>query len=139
MHISVRSCLTRRRVALSICKKRCLSQRRACLASHASLTSIVPVYDLSVDADGTVVFTMKRLRGRTLEDILIGLRENRSEDVAAFSRTACSPYSPRTASPSRLRTRGASCTGFSSPALCRQSDWLFRVGKTRGKPVIHSV
>lgn len=60
--------------------------REAQIQGQLEHPAIVPVYDLSVDSDGTVFFTMKRLRGRTLEEILTGLREERPEDVAAFSR-----------------------------------------------------
>ena len=60
--------------------------REAQIQGQLEHPAIVPVYDLSVDADGTIFFTMKRLRGRTLEDILTGLREQRPADVAAFSR-----------------------------------------------------
>ena len=48
--------------------------------------AIVPVYDLGVAADGPVFFTMKRLRGRTLEDILAGLKAGNAADLAAFPR-----------------------------------------------------
>ena len=50
----------RRRCARASCA------RRASRAS-SSTPSIVPVYDLGVDADGAPFFTMKRLRGLTLE------------------------------------------------------------------------
>lgn len=60
--------------------------REAQIQGQLEHPAIVPVYDLSVDTDGTVFFTMKRLRGRTLEDILTGLREQRPADIAAFSR-----------------------------------------------------
>jgi serine/threonine-protein kinase len=37
--------------------------------------SIVPVYDLGVDEDGGMYFTMKRLRGMTLKQVIRGLRD----------------------------------------------------------------
>ena len=60
--------------------------REAQIQGQLEHPSIVPVYDLTVSSDGAVFFTMKRLRGRTLEDILKGLQAGRSEDVAAFPR-----------------------------------------------------
>ena len=41
--------------------------------------AIVPVYDLGVDADGTPYFTMKRVRGVTLDEILDAPRARRRE------------------------------------------------------------
>lgn len=60
--------------------------REAQIQGQLEHPAIVPVYDLSRDADGTPFFTMKRLRGRTLEDILKGLRQGRPEDLAAYPR-----------------------------------------------------
>ncbi len=48
--------------------------------------SIVPVYDLGVRPDGTEYFTMRRVRGRTLHEILRALRANDRGVAAAFSR-----------------------------------------------------
>lgn len=60
--------------------------REAQIQGQLEHPAIVPVYDLSRDADGTPFFTMKRLRGRTLEDILKGLQQGRPEDLAAYPR-----------------------------------------------------
>ncbi len=58
---------------------------------------VVPVYDLVVDSEGHPVFTMKRVRGKTLEEVVDGLRSRvmaitatwaRRPLLAAFSR-AC--------------------------------------------------
>lgn len=48
--------------------------------------AIVPVYDLGVGADGAPYFTMKRLRGLTLEAILDGLRRGDPGIAARYSR-----------------------------------------------------
>jgi serine/threonine-protein kinase len=56
---------------------------------------VLPVYDLGVDDDGDIYFTMKRVRGDTLEDVLEGLRSgdehmtldyDRHRLVSAFAR-----------------------------------------------------
>lgn len=60
--------------------------REAQIQGQLEHPAIVPVYDLGVAADGPAFFTMKRLRGRTLEDILHGLKEQKAEDLAAFPR-----------------------------------------------------
>lgn len=47
--------------------------------------SIVPVYDLGVDEDGSTYFTMKVLRGLTLKQILKGLRDEDDDIRGKFS------------------------------------------------------
>jgi tRNA A-37 threonylcarbamoyl transferase component Bud32 len=47
--------------------------------------AIVPVYDLDVDEQGQVFFTMKRVRGNTLERVLDRLREGDAEVTRRFS------------------------------------------------------
>jgi serine/threonine-protein kinase len=49
--------------------------------------NIVPVYDLGMLADGQLYFAMKRVRGRTLRDVLRGLRHQEAEVERAFGRT----------------------------------------------------
>ncbi len=46
--------------------------------------SIVPVYDAGTADDGSQFFTMKRVRGRTLREILRARAENDAETVDAF-------------------------------------------------------
>jgi serine/threonine-protein kinase len=48
--------------------------------------SIVPVYDIGVEPDGDLYFTMKRVRGMTLEEILCGCKEGDPEVCARYSR-----------------------------------------------------
>jgi hypothetical protein len=48
--------------------------------------AIVPVYDLGVDADGALYFTMKNVRGQSLAGVLDGLRDGDPELAARFSR-----------------------------------------------------
>jgi serine/threonine-protein kinase len=48
--------------------------------------SVVPVYDLGLTPTGELYFTMKRVRGMTLEEILDGLWHGRQEVVDAYSR-----------------------------------------------------
>lgn len=58
--------------------------REACVQGQLEHPSIVPVYDVGVDATGAMYFTMKRLRGKTLGEILRGLREKRAEILQQF-------------------------------------------------------
>ena len=58
--------------------------REARVQGQLEHPSIVPVYDLGVDAAGAMYFTMKRLRGMTLTEILRGLREKRPEITRQF-------------------------------------------------------
>jgi hypothetical protein len=47
--------------------------------------AIVPVYDLGVDADGALYFTMKNVRGQSLASVLDGVRDGDAELAARFS------------------------------------------------------
>jgi eukaryotic-like serine/threonine-protein kinase len=60
--------------------------REACVQGQLEHPSIVPVYDLGVDETGAMYFTMKRLRGMTLGEILRGLREKSPEVTRQFPR-----------------------------------------------------
>ncbi len=46
--------------------------------------SIVPVHELGVDASGNVFYTMKFVKGVTLDDILFGIREADAETIAKY-------------------------------------------------------
>ena len=48
--------------------------------------SIVPVYDIGTDEAGSLYFTMRRVEGKTLEDILAGLRNKIPSFEQAYSR-----------------------------------------------------
>jgi len=48
--------------------------------------NIVPVYDLGTHEDGQLYFTMKSVEGRTLRDILRGLRRHDAEIEGSFTR-----------------------------------------------------
>ena len=58
--------------------------REARVQGQLEHPSIVPVYDLGVDAMGATYFTMKRLRGLTLGEIVRGLREKSPEVTRQF-------------------------------------------------------
>jgi hypothetical protein len=47
--------------------------------------SVVPVYDLGLESSGRSFFTMKRVRGRTLREVLSGLRARDATLEAEFS------------------------------------------------------
>jgi serine/threonine protein kinase len=48
--------------------------------------SIVPVYDVGTDAAGSVYFTMRRIEGKTLEEIIEGLRNKVESFEREYSR-----------------------------------------------------
>jgi eukaryotic-like serine/threonine-protein kinase len=48
--------------------------------------AVVPVYDLGLDQDGAIYFTMKRVRGVTLAEIVAGLRSPRESTMIRWSR-----------------------------------------------------
>jgi serine/threonine-protein kinase len=60
--------------------------REACVQGQLEHPSIVPVYDLGRDPDGTLYFTMKRVRGSTFEEIIDALRACHAESVRQFTR-----------------------------------------------------
>ena len=60
--------------------------REARVQGQLEHPSIVPVYDIGTDVGGRPYFTMKRVRGDTLGDILERLAEGHAETAARFSR-----------------------------------------------------
>jgi serine/threonine-protein kinase len=60
--------------------------REACVQGQLEHPAIVPVHDLGRDADGTLYFTMKRIRGMTFERIIDALRMGEDDAVRQFSR-----------------------------------------------------
>lgn len=60
--------------------------REARIQGQLEHPSIVPVYDLGVDPQGGVFFTMKRVRGMTLQDVLDKIAEGDAETRQKFSR-----------------------------------------------------
>ena len=61
--------------------------REARIQGQLEHPSIVPVYDLATDANGSTYFTMKCLRGLTLSQIIKGLRHKDPAIVENYSRT----------------------------------------------------
>jgi serine/threonine protein kinase len=49
--------------------------------------SIVPVHELGVDASGNVFYTMKLIKGRTLKDILKGIRDGDTKTIQDYPLT----------------------------------------------------
>lgn len=47
--------------------------------------SIVPVHELGVDSKGLVYYTMKRIEGETLRDVLVRIREGDGETIQKWS------------------------------------------------------
>jgi serine/threonine protein kinase len=70
----------RREVALKVMLSQDAAKRprfieEAQITGQLEHPNIVPVHELSVDAEGRVFFTMKLVRGRSLEDVLKGMRK----------------------------------------------------------------
>ena len=61
--------------------------REARVQGQLEHPSVVPVYDLGVDPEGVPFFSMKRVRGRTLERVLHDLANGDEDSVAKFPRT----------------------------------------------------
>jgi serine/threonine-protein kinase len=59
--------------------------REARIQGQLEHPSVVPVYDLASLPDGGIFFTMKRVRGVTLQHVIHGLREKNAEIVARFT------------------------------------------------------
>lgn len=60
--------------------------REARVQGQLEHPAIVPVHDLGRTPEGRLYFTMKRVRGRTLAEIIAGLAQGRPDIVAAYSR-----------------------------------------------------
>ena len=60
--------------------------REACVQGQLEHPAIVPVYDLGRDPDGTLYFTMKRVRGSSFEEIIDALRAGAPEATRQFTR-----------------------------------------------------
>jgi eukaryotic-like serine/threonine-protein kinase len=60
--------------------------REALVQGQLEHPSIVPVYDLGTRPDGATFFTMKRVRGLTLAEIIHGLKREEPAVVRAYSR-----------------------------------------------------
>lgn len=61
-------------------------EREARIQGQLEHPSIVPVYDLGTRPDGVAYFTMKRVRGRTLEEIITRLRDGDPAIESEFPR-----------------------------------------------------
>jgi serine/threonine-protein kinase len=60
--------------------------REACVQGQLEHPAIVPVYDLGRDPEGTLYFTMKRVRGATFEQVVDALRAGNPGAVQQYSR-----------------------------------------------------
>src|SRR5580658_1609122 len=60
--------------------------REALVQGQLEHPSIVPVYDVMAAADGSPCFTMKRVRGVTLEEVIDGLRGEDPDAVRSYTR-----------------------------------------------------
>jgi eukaryotic-like serine/threonine-protein kinase len=60
--------------------------REARVQGQLEHPAVVPVYDMGLTPDGVEFFTMKRIAGRTLQEILRGVRKGTPEIVREYSR-----------------------------------------------------
>ncbi|MCA9658489.1 MAG: protein kinase, partial [Myxococcales bacterium] len=60
--------------------------REATIQGQLEHPAIVPVYDLGVDPEGNIYFTMKRIRGINLDEILDGVSWDREGFRATYPR-----------------------------------------------------
>jgi serine/threonine-protein kinase len=60
--------------------------REARVQGQLEHPAIVPVYDLGVEEGGEVYFSMRRVRGQSLKDVLQQLRQGEAEAVGRWSR-----------------------------------------------------
>ena len=60
--------------------------REAQITAQLEHPNIVPVHDLGIRENGEVYFTMKRIRGRTLKEILRDIRLGNAETARQFNR-----------------------------------------------------
>jgi eukaryotic-like serine/threonine-protein kinase len=60
--------------------------REACVQGQLEHPAIVPVYDLGRDPDGTLYFTMKRVRGSTFADIIDALKTGDADAGRQYTR-----------------------------------------------------
>jgi len=60
--------------------------REAAIQGQLEHPAIVPVYDVGVDPKGTIYFTMKRIRGINLDEILDGLSWGRESFAELYTR-----------------------------------------------------
>ena len=58
--------------------------REACVQGQLEHPAIAPVYDLGCDEAGVVYFTMKRIRGLTIADVIGRLADNDEEAIARY-------------------------------------------------------
>ncbi len=61
-------------------------EREARVQGQLEHPSVVPVYDLGIRPDGSAFFTMKRVRGETLEEVVDALRAGDPEALAKHTR-----------------------------------------------------
>lgn len=61
-------------------------EREARVQGQLEHPAVVPVYDLGVGPDGAAYFTMKRLRGKTLDQVIDALAMGDEDATAAYTR-----------------------------------------------------
>ena len=57
------------------------------LTAHLQHPNIIPIYDVAIDKNGNPYFTMKLLKGETLESILNKIKKNDKTTIETFSLT----------------------------------------------------
>src|SRR4029434_1261634 len=90
--LQARDLRIRRNVAMKVMKTGAQFSREnvlrfideAQLSGQLEHPNIVPVYDLGIDEHGEIFYSMKYVRGITLDEILRGLRNGRAETIEEY-------------------------------------------------------
>jgi len=91
--LQTRDLRIRRTVAMKVMKTSSQFSRESVLRfiDEAQLTgqlehpNIVPVYELGIDEQGEIYYTMKFVKGTTLDDVLRGIRNGRQKTIEKYS------------------------------------------------------
>ena len=84
--------------------------REACVQGQLEHPAIVPVYDLGCDSDGALYFSMKRVHGETLDEVVQRLRSGDPVAARLYTQRKLLTAFASVCHPHTSRTPAASCT-----------------------------